>query len=168
MSSLSVGALLLHVSCLTLLPTSSVHRQHSVFRERLVGEDTALRHASMPAALGVSATISCVQSVAHADSGYWCCAKVVREVEADILLEELTRLMSKVEQRPVSAAEAKGWTIDQWMTMHFRVCVCACACIILLQALLHCLQADMLDSGFWGCLWSIKLHINAFDFEHVE
>ncbi|KAK9808366.1 hypothetical protein WJX73_007110 [Symbiochloris irregularis] len=45
---------------------------------------------------------------------------VVRGVEADIILEELSRLMSKVEGRTVPAEEARTWTIQQWVTSHFQ------------------------------------------------
>ena len=49
------------------------------------------------------------------------CLQVVREVGADIMLEELARLMSRVENRNVSEAEAKQWTMEQWVTTHFQV-----------------------------------------------
>lgn len=46
--------------------------------------------------------------------------QTVREVEADILLEELTKLMSRVAGRSFSAAEAKQWTMEMWVTTHFQ------------------------------------------------
>lgn len=66
--------------------------------------------------------------------GFICSAvwlQTVREVEADILLEELTKLMSRVAGRSFSAAEAKQWTMEMWVTTHFQVWAC---CFLLFHA----------------------------------